>query len=106
MIRSQCSGRAPLWRKNPRIALGTIGARKYLSEMGGSLDKTVHLPEIAGDFPTGGHRNRYGAILYIEKEGFLPLLKQARFAERYGMAVMSSTVHGNCAAYVGRSVAL
>jgi hypothetical protein len=33
---------------------------------------------------------RYGAILFIEKEGFLPLLEAAGFAERYDLAFTST----------------
>jgi hypothetical protein len=37
-------------------------------------------------------------VLYIEKEGFLPLLERARFAERYDLALMSSKGMGTVAA--------
>src|SRR5262249_54662445 len=37
-----------------------------------------------------GPRHRYGAVLFIEKEGFLPLLRQERLAERYDLALMST----------------
>jgi hypothetical protein len=36
----------------------------------------------AHEFPTIGPSGRYGAILYVEKEGFLPLLSQAAFPGR------------------------
>ena len=41
-------------------------------------------------FPTSGPRNRFGAILFIEKEGFKPLLDAARIAERFDIAIMST----------------
>ncbi len=34
--------------------------------------------------------NRYGAILFIEKQGFAPLFEQMRLAERYDISVMST----------------
>jgi hypothetical protein len=57
----------------------------------------ITLPEIETQFPTYGPHNRYGAILYIEKEGFLPLLQRAGFAERYDLAIMSSKGMGTTA---------
>ena len=41
-------------------------------------------------FPTVGPRNRFGAILFIEKEGFEPLLDAAQIAERFDIAIMST----------------
>jgi hypothetical protein len=55
------------------------------------------VPDLPRQFPTSGPSNRYGAILYIEKEGFLPLLQQAEFAERYDLAIMSSKGMGTTA---------
>jgi DNA topoisomerase VI subunit A len=54
------------------------------------------LPELQVDlpglviFPTCGPDHRYGAILFVEKEGFLPLFKAVRLAERYDLAIMST----------------
>lgn len=42
--------------------------------------------------------NRYGTLLYVEKEGFLHLLEQARLKERYDMAIMSSKGMGTASA--------
>ena len=49
----------------------------------------VDLPEMA-IFPTCGPGHRYGAILFVEKEGFLPLFQAVRLAERYDLAIMST----------------
>jgi hypothetical protein len=46
-------------------------------------------PEMA-IFPTCGPGHRYGAILFVEKEGFLPLFRAVRLAERYDLAIMST----------------
>ena len=73
---------------NLRIGLGTIAVDQY-------IDK-VDEPELIGAsltpprIETHGPDGRYGAILFIEKEGFLPLLEQAQLAERFDLAVMST----------------
>src|SRR5262249_20258582 len=41
-------------------------------------------------YPTAGPKNRFGAILFLEKEGFSPLLEEGRLAERYDLAIMST----------------
>ena len=41
---------------------------------------------------------RYGAILFLEKEGFLPLLETAQIAERYDLAIMSTKGVSNTSA--------
>jgi len=58
----------------------------------------IDLPDLKTAFPTCGPANRYQTILYVEKEGFLPLLRQARFEERYDLAIMSSKGMGTTAA--------
>jgi hypothetical protein len=75
-----------------------LEVRKYLRDSEGPCDLGIESPRLDGTFPTSGPRNRYNAVLYIEKEGFLPLLKRARFAERYDMAIMSSKGMGTVAA--------
>src|SRR5262249_60605205 len=51
-------------------------------------------PAVALDpdamYPTSGTENRYRNGLYVEKEGFDPLLAQARMAERFDLAIMST----------------
>ena len=80
-----------------RVNLGTLGVREYLREMKEEPDPGIEPPEFSADFPTHGPKNRFGAILYIEKEGFLPLLEQAAFAERFDLAIMSSKGMGTTA---------
>lgn len=70
-----------------RIGLGTLAVREYVeayakSELieGGFAD-----PRIS----THGPEGRFGALLYIEKEGFDPMLEQAKIANRFDLAVMS-----------------
>jgi hypothetical protein len=79
----------PHTREN--IPLGTLDVRDYLKkiETGQGDDEDMSLPN-ARDFPTCGPLNRYSTILFIEKEGFLPLFKQVKLAERYDLAIMST----------------
>ena len=46
--------------------------------------------EDQGRFPTCGPTHRYQAILFIEKEGFLPLFEKVELAKRYDIAIMST----------------
>jgi len=41
-------------------------------------------------FPTSGPKNRFDTVLYVEKEGFESLLKAARLAERFDIAIMTT----------------
>ena len=73
------------------MPLGTLQVRNYLAEVGRN-DDPDEIPqiELSRRFPTSGPRNRFGAILFIEKEGFKPLLDAARIAERFDIAIMST----------------
>ena len=70
------------------IGLGTLGVRGYLS-------KTHELRFAKSGFDpasivTHGPNGRFGAVLYVEKEGFMPLFERVQLAERYDIALMSS----------------
>ncbi len=80
-----------------RVNLGTLGVREYLGGMKEEPGVEIEPPTFSAQFPTYGPKNRFGAILYIEKEGFLPLLEQAKFAERFDLAIMSSKGMGTTA---------
>ena len=73
------------------VPLGTIEVRRHLREVAEHTlpELQVGLPEMA-IFPTCGPDHRYGAILFVEKEGFLPLFRAVRLAERYDLAIMST----------------
>lgn len=76
---------------NREIALGTIDVRAYLNKIRSHVvDEIAADVGVGGLFPTMGPQNRYGAILFIEKEGFLPLFRKIRLFERYDMAPMST----------------
>jgi hypothetical protein len=73
------------------VPLGTLEVRRHLRAV------TEHtLPELQVDlpepaiFPTCGPDHRYGAILFVEKEGFMPLFRAVHLAERYDLAIMST----------------
>jgi hypothetical protein len=77
------------------VPLGTLDVRDYLHGIPPGADGPqtgAHEVEITGGvrFPTRGPRNRFAAVLFIEKEGFLPLFKKAKLAERYDIAIMST----------------
>jgi hypothetical protein len=78
------------------IGLGTLNVRNYISQ-GHSLtiSSLKHTPEMV---TAKGPGFRFVAILFIEKEGFLPLLETAGFAERYDLAIMSTKGVSNTSA--------
>ena len=73
------------------IGLGTLAVRQYLADWRGAADTRFAVPSIggAGVF-TCGPAHRFGAVLFIEKEGFTALLDRVRLAERYDIAIMST----------------
>ncbi len=75
------------------IGIGTIGVGNYLAERGKPVaDADAHVTRAGfGDrYPTHGPEHRYGAVLFIEKEGFFPLFEQVQLAERWDLAIMSN----------------
>ena len=65
--------------------------RNYLAKIHDDLPNDREFePHEAGDFPTYGPANRYQNILFIEKEGFMPLFQRVRLAERFDLAIMST----------------
>jgi predicted house-cleaning noncanonical NTP pyrophosphatase (MazG superfamily) len=74
------------------IGIGTLGVRGYLKSWTDSDDvgTDVEPPKLQDSFPTLGPANRFRYALFIEKEGFDPLLARAQIAARYDMAIFSS----------------
>jgi hypothetical protein len=70
------------------IPIGTLAVRQYL----GDRSRPGPAATLTADalYPTSGPQNRFRNILFVEKEGFDPLLQEARIAERYDLAVMST----------------
>lgn len=82
-----------------QIGIGTLSVRQYLSEAEKSPElPSTALPELSFRVSTTGPRHRYGGILFIEKEGFFPLLERVRIAERYDLALMFTKGMGSTSA--------
>ena len=73
------------------IPLGTLAVREYLGsfiDVCADLDKEP--PAVKTVYDTSGPANRFLNVLFVEKEGFLPLLAATRIAERFDLAIMST----------------
>jgi hypothetical protein len=70
------------------VPLGTIDVGNYLSSLNEPqwLDPAATMPAIRTCGPSG----RYGALLFVEKEGFDELFAEVRLGERYDTAIMST----------------
>jgi hypothetical protein len=73
-----------------QVALGTLDVRSYLAKIREHVVEEISADVGSDRFPTMGPRNRYGAILFIEKEGFDPLFKKVQLYRRYDVAPMST----------------
>ncbi len=73
-----------------RFGLGTLQARDYLRGIEAHEISDLSFSIWESAYPTAGPKNRYGAILFIEKEGFMPLFQQVELAARYDLAIMST----------------
>ena len=73
------------------IGIGTLAVRGYIRSWKSEVEDDLDDPDqLSTDLPTTGPALRYGYALFIEKEGFTPLLERARIAERYDLAIMST----------------
>jgi hypothetical protein len=70
------------------MGLGTLAVRKYLKDCQEPTIKPVSVKDAHVE--TLGPKGRYGALLYVEKEGFQPLFEAVQLAERFDIAIMSS----------------
>ena len=71
-----------------QIGLGTLNVRQYLQRDGDILFKDTIVEPAR--IETRGSAGCYGAVLFIEKEGFLPLFEAVHLAERFDVALMST----------------
>jgi hypothetical protein len=69
------------------IGLGTLAVREYLRRVGAGASETI---APSKKYPTIGPANRFRAVLFIEKEGFLPIFEAAHLAERFDLAIIAS----------------
>ena len=70
------------------IGLGTLNVRHYVSWI--AEPKFEHADFDPASVQTYGPSGNYGAVLYVEKEGFMPLFERVGLAKRYDIAIMSS----------------
>jgi DNA topoisomerase VI subunit B len=79
---------------NREVPLGTLTVRGYVSEFTDFSPpwcQGISLPHISsGNLLTVGPLHRFHSILFVEKEGFLPLFDKIQLKERYDIAVMST----------------
>ncbi len=71
------------------VPLGTLEVRAHLHSQR-SAQQSESRVVTRTLFPTRGPEHRYGAVLFIEKEGFLPIFERAQLAKRYDVAIMST----------------
>jgi hypothetical protein len=72
------------------IGLGTLEVRDYLANVRSHQVDGFEIDVREQHYPTAGPKNRFNAILFLEKEGFAPLLEEVQLAARYDLAVMST----------------
>jgi hypothetical protein len=72
------------------VGLGTLAAREYIGSWHADIRRDPELLDLDTDYPTSGPANRYCFVLFIEKEGFMPLMEAAGVAERFDLAIMST----------------
>jgi hypothetical protein len=73
-----------------RIDLGTLEVRDYIEGWSSACADGLPRILVPTDFPTRGPANRYRFALFVEKEGFYPLLERYRIADRFDVAIMST----------------
>jgi len=73
-----------------KVPLGTLQVRDYLAGIRAHRVKELSFDIAEDRYPTYGPQHRYQAILFIEKEGFMPLFEQVKLAERYDLGIMST----------------
>jgi hypothetical protein len=72
-----------------RVPCGTLQVEEHLRKAGREVEAMNFDAELPIEWPSLQHGVRYQAVLYIEKEGFEPLLQEARIAERFDLTILS-----------------
>ena len=70
------------------FGLGTLNVRAYVRSIAAPEVKEARL--ASASVATSGPEGRYGGVLFVEKEGFMPLMKAAKIGERFDLAITSS----------------
>jgi hypothetical protein len=87
------SPRGTLTLPNPacdvRIPCGTVAIEQHLAEAARPCDPYAFDAHVSVQWPSLAEGQRYQGVLYIEKEGFDPQLREAKIAERFDIAIIS-----------------
>ena len=76
--------------KEVRVPCGTLQIDSHMAMIRMMPDGHADaMPSVPIEWPSMAPGQRYRAVLYIEKEGFEPLLQSVRLAERFEIAVLS-----------------
>jgi hypothetical protein len=75
---------------NKEVPLGTIEVGDYLPRVRGFEIPETNFDIVESHYPTFGPENRFSAVFFTEKEGFMPLFRKVKLFERYDMAPMST----------------
>jgi hypothetical protein len=72
-----------------RVPVGTLQIDDHLRKAARARNPLDIDARLKVEWPSRAAGERYQAVLYIEKEGFAPLLEEAKIAERFDLAVVS-----------------
>ena len=73
-----------------QLGIGTLEVREYIAAWHGRIPTTLEAFMLRHAIATRGPRHRYQYALFVEKEGFHPLLERAQMAARYDVTLMST----------------
>ncbi len=80
-----------------RVPCGTIEIQRHLQKAQGRVKPLEFNPEMPIEWPSIAAGQRYQAVLYIEKEGFGPIMEEAGIADRFDVAIVSNKGQSNVA---------
>ena len=80
------------------IPIGTLEIDEHLRKAQRECDASDVEAEVNVEWPSIAAAQRYQAVVYIEKEGFAPLLEEARIAERFDIGILSGKGQSTAAA--------
>src|SRR6266481_2794012 len=72
-----------------RIPCGTVAIEEHLRKAAETFDLFDINAKLPVEWPSLAEGQRYQGVLYIEKEGFEPQLREAKIAQRFDIAIIS-----------------
>jgi hypothetical protein len=72
------------------FGIGTLEVRNYLAGFHDPKLVDASISQAEAKIETSGPSGSFGAVLFIEKEGFDPLIEAAQIAGRFDLAIMST----------------